>query len=289
MATKLNWIFLTMLLGAAVLVVMDNYGCAAVLLLCIAGLMVKQTGNEPVTLTNADAALNTDVSAYLHRLQTLGNDDNIETDRCQMEIAIIDLMVRFSGIVDKLDAAYQIEVAAYLRSQHGVMPTWVRNIETGRNQMETAIIDLMVRFSDIVGKLDATLKASKSVSQGIGLISVFSSDEVELRAHETMRCHEFILAEISNLLQLITELEKMAIDVENIADKTSLLALKATTEAEHAGETGRGFAVVADEVRKLSALSKETGIQITKKIRIVSSAIRQAAGNYGKPGSSCLF
>ena len=70
--------------------------------------------------------------------------------------------------------------------------------------------------------------------------------------------------EIGQIVQLI----------DDIADRTSILALNASIQAAAAGDAGRGFGVVAEEVERLAVRSTEA----TKKIAALVKAIQGETG-----------
>ncbi len=166
---------------------------------------------------------------------------------------------------------------------HQVLPLWNKQSSLVRQQSESAVHDLIVRFSNLTHTLDSTLSISRKTT-GDSVLSVIGQAETGLGATLTALKKSFdvkktMLNEIEALAQLSIELDQMATDVGKIASQTNLLALNAAIEAARAGEAGRGFSVVADEVRKLSNLSGETGKRIGEKVKLVNQTMTSAMQN----------
>jgi methyl-accepting chemotaxis protein len=173
----------------------------------------------------------------------------------------------------------------YLASRHAfgadVADVWTSHIDASRDQMETAVVTLVGRFSGIVTRLEQALAASGAArhgGNGADIVDVFAASEKELRSLLDMLAgaaasKQQMLHKIEGLQEVTAHLQAMAADVASIAWQTNLLALNAAIEAARAGEAGRGFAVVANEVRMLSNRSADAGKHIAEQVGRISAAI----------------
>ena len=161
----------------------------------------------------------------------------------------------------------------------GVLPVWLRHVQTVKQQTDSAITELLNNFSALVQHFDAA-GFTGHASQDGGDVSITLLTLCERELGPVIACLEGVVGSKAELLENVRtlalatgELKALADEVRLIAAQTNLLAINASIEAARAGAAGRGFAVIAAEVRTLSQLSADIGARITGRMGEVASAM----------------
>jgi len=145
----------------------------------------------------------------------------------------------------------------------------------------------------------ATISKLESVSSNMNQIAAWcqESSEVAQTAYEyTGKANEAVSNTVSSMRSIresVSETEKRIkrlsersqeisgiVDIiNNIAERTHVLALNASMQAAAAGDAGRGFAVVADEVQRLAESSRQSTSQIGLLVRNIQQETTAAVEN----------
>ncbi len=193
--------------------------------------------------------------------------------------------MRANATRDKLEAD-RLEAAEQKARESDILNTSI--IDILRSVAKTAKGDLTVQApvrEDVTGALsDAinsmadstarTLARVAATSREVRNASVDGRDTVlqtsrgmnEIRG--TIQETGKRIKQLGERSQEITGIVKL---IDDISERTSVLALNANMQAAIAGEAGRGFRVVADEVQRLAERSKEATDQIGKLVSAIQT------------------
>jgi methyl-accepting chemotaxis protein len=109
-----------------------------------------------------------------------------------------------------------------------------------------------------------------------------SDERLNKMADEVVRVADLSVSMVQDLdgvQNRAQAIDGFLLDVEKLADQTSLLALNADIEAARVGEYGRGFSIVAQEVRRLSRRSTEFSNRIREHLKAVKVGLNKTYGN----------
>ncbi len=182
---------------------------------------------------------------------------------------------QFSDIIQKVKAATASVDDTSEDVSRLTMTLANKNIEQAKKV--TDAIDAINTMAESIRKVSSNAQQSADVSErsrmnareGAEAVQKTNAamNEIREQINETARSIKRLgesSMEIGNVIQII----------DDIADRTSILALNASIQAAMAGDAGHGFAVVADEVQRLAESSSNSTKQIEALIKNIQTEIK---------------
>lgn len=166
----------------------------------------------------------------------------------------------------------------------------LRGLSEKINQASKSIITLSETDSnyidslrDLIENIDSKIEHIVSISQNTNKISKGNIDALNNEEKtvltsidnivELKEYFDILLKSTENLRTMSQEISNITTYIDDIANKTNLLALNARIEASRAGDAGKSFSVVANEIKNLSEQTKIFSSNISSYIDNMSSEI----------------
>lgn len=204
-------------------------------------------------------------------LQTMAADNQ----RRRLE----DLMRRWVDVAQRYS-----EAALVLRKEiYSVIRQTEQAANTIASSFEAVINKATIQARQAMELLEGTQgAASDGVPQSLKDFIQVSDERLNKMADEVVRVADLsvnMVRELDGVQNRTQAIDGFLLDVEKLADQTSLLALNADIEAARVGEHGRGFSVVAQEVRRLSKRSHEFSDRIRVHLKEVRTGLSKTYGD----------
>ncbi|HVE87631.1 MAG TPA: methyl-accepting chemotaxis protein [Myxococcales bacterium] len=195
------------------------------------------------------------------------------------------LLEGFGKVIDTLRTFVREINEAALR-----LSSSANEVLAASTQHETSSTEQAAAIHETTATMEELKHASAQIAENAGAVARVAEETLGAARAGRGAIGEFIqamqqirsdgMAVADSITKLSKRVERIGTVVEvidEIADRSDLLALNAALEGSRAGEAGKGFSIVAAEMRRLA----ENVLDSTKEIKSLITEIREATANAG--------
>ena len=177
------------------------------------------------------------------RLYSATQESNKIERKGDLDIAIETMLLKFNEIISHIN-----ESSKTIGNGSGELNISAQTVASGANEQAASIEEISASMEQMVATINQNADNSKETER------IAQKNSTNVGKIKT------VVNKSIDSMKLISE--KIGV-IQEIAEKTDLLAVNASIEAARAGDAGKGFAVVAREIRSLAEKSQKASETIT--------------------------
>lgn len=205
-----------------------------------------------------------------------GEEDSKEIEAGLKEEGACEAMIETSGMLDSFN-----EIKSSIDAIAAVVEELSANTEetaSATQNINAVIKDAGKMVNEVADKLIDNIGYVSGISEKADTLR---NEAVESETNAKKMCSQFeqMLSETVDKLKVISQIDRLAKSILQVASEINLISLNASIEAARAGEYGKGFAVVANEIKKLAEQTKQTVLLIQQTANTTNLLLTELIGS----------
>jgi methyl-accepting chemotaxis protein len=247
----------------------------------LVNLLMERVQHQVATSNQSKDRTQAIVSEAIEGLNALVRQGDLASFQARSDDATLaPLLDGFSKVIDTLRTfVREINEAALQLSSSA------NEVLAASTQHESSSTEQAAAIHETTATMEELKHASAQIAENAGAVARVAEETLNsarsgrgaiaefIQAMQQIRADGVAVSEsITKLLRRVERIGTVVEVIDEIADRSDLLALNAALEGSRAGEAGRGFSIVAAEMRRLA----ENVLDSTKEIKNLITEIREA-------------